>query len=371
MIVAGAIASRDFMPVHHDRDYANQQGAPDIFMNILSDTGYCSRFLTDWAGPDAMIQRLAIRLGVPVFPGHTLTYTGEVTAVERDGDETIIDVEFRAMNELGEHVGGTARSAAGRSRRDGRGLSGRAAIAGIGQTEFSKESGRTELQLACEAVLAALDDAGLDAADVDGLVTFTMDTSEEMEVARNLGMRELSMFTRVPYGGGASAGVVMQAAMAVATGVADVVVVLPRVQRALGQPLRRPRARRSPRCRCGSRGTRRSGCMTPAAWVAPARAPLHGDVRRDERGLRAHRGRRPDARRDQSRRVVLRAADHARGPPGLALDRRARAAAARLLPGERRRRRARRDLGRTRARPAPAARRSSRPPRRARRSTAR
>ena len=50
-VVAGAIASRDFMPVHHDRDYANQQGAPDIFMNILSDTGYCSRFLTDWAGP--------------------------------------------------------------------------------------------------------------------------------------------------------------------------------------------------------------------------------------------------------------------------------------------------------------------------------
>jgi acyl dehydratase len=108
-VVAGAIASRDFMPVHHDRDYANQQGAPDIFMNILSDTGYCSRFLTDWAGPDAMIQRLAIRLGVPVFPGHTLTYTGEVTAVERNGDETVVDVALRAMNELGEHVGGTAR----------------------------------------------------------------------------------------------------------------------------------------------------------------------------------------------------------------------------------------------------------------------
>src|SRR5262249_35458823 len=104
------------------------------------------------------------------------------------------------------------------------GLTGHAAIAGIGQTEFSKESGRTELQLACEAVLAAVTDAGLQASDVDGLVTFTMDTSEEMEVARNLGMREVSMFTRVPYGGGASAATVMQAAMAVATGVADVVV---------------------------------------------------------------------------------------------------------------------------------------------------
>ena len=107
-IVAGAIASRDFMPVHHDREYANQQGAPDIFMNILSDTGYCSRFLTDWAGPDAMITRLAIRLGVPVFPGHTLTFTGSVTALRPDGDVGVVDVELCAVNELGEHVSGTA-----------------------------------------------------------------------------------------------------------------------------------------------------------------------------------------------------------------------------------------------------------------------
>jgi acyl dehydratase len=107
-VVAGALASRDFMPVHHDRDYANQQGAPDIFMNILTDTAYCSRFLTDWAGPDAMIHRLAIRLGVPVHPGHTLTYTGEVTGVTREGGLAIIDVTLRAVNDLGEHVGGTA-----------------------------------------------------------------------------------------------------------------------------------------------------------------------------------------------------------------------------------------------------------------------
>jgi len=107
-IVAGAIASRDFMPVHHDRAYANSQGAPDIFMNILSDTGYCSRFLTDWAGPDAMVTHLAIRLGVPVFPGHTLTYTGTVTTLRREGDEGFVDVELRAINDLGEHVSGTA-----------------------------------------------------------------------------------------------------------------------------------------------------------------------------------------------------------------------------------------------------------------------
>lgn len=104
-------------------------------------------------------------------------------------------------------------------------LSGRAAIAGIGQTEFSKASGRTELQLACEAVKAALGDAGLSPADVDGLVTFTLDSSEELEVARNLGIGDLSLFSRVPYGGGAAAGTVLQAAMAVATGVAEVVVV--------------------------------------------------------------------------------------------------------------------------------------------------
>jgi len=115
-VVAGAIASRDFMPVHHDREFANQQGAPDIFMNILSDTGYCSRFLTDWAGPEAMITRLAIRLGVPVFPGHTLTYTGSIAALRDEGDTGVVDVELRAMNELGEHVGGTATLTLPRSR---------------------------------------------------------------------------------------------------------------------------------------------------------------------------------------------------------------------------------------------------------------
>jgi acyl dehydratase len=108
VIVAGAIATRDFMPVHHDREYARSQGAPDIFMNILSDTGYCSRFLTDWAGPDAMIRRLAIRLGVPVHPGHTLTYTGQVTAVRTEGDEDIVEIAFAAVGDLGEHVSGTA-----------------------------------------------------------------------------------------------------------------------------------------------------------------------------------------------------------------------------------------------------------------------
>src|ERR1700759_5497692 len=103
-------------------------------------------------------------------------------------------------------------------------LSRRTGIAGIGQTEFSKESGRSELQLACEAVKAAIDDAGLKPSDVDGMVTFTMDSSDEIEIARNVGIGDLTFFSRVHHGGGAAAGTVVQAAMAIAAGVADVVV---------------------------------------------------------------------------------------------------------------------------------------------------
>lgn len=103
-------------------------------------------------------------------------------------------------------------------------FSGAAAVAGIGATEFSKDSGRSELQLSCEAVLAALADAGLAPSDVDGLVTFTMDNSSEIAVARELGVGELRFFSRVSYGGGAGCATVQQAALAVATGVADVVV---------------------------------------------------------------------------------------------------------------------------------------------------
>ncbi|MGY6654459.1 lipid-transfer protein [Amycolatopsis sp. TRM77291] len=103
-------------------------------------------------------------------------------------------------------------------------LSGRAAIAGIGATEFSKDSGRSELRLAAEAVSSALKDAGLSPSDVDGLVSFTMDGNSEIAVARELGIPELKFFSRIHYGGGAAAATVQQAAMAVATGVADVVV---------------------------------------------------------------------------------------------------------------------------------------------------
>ncbi|MCL2614675.1 MAG: lipid-transfer protein [Nocardioidaceae bacterium] len=103
-------------------------------------------------------------------------------------------------------------------------LSGAAAIAGIGATEFSKESGRSELQLSVEAVQHALADCGLTPADVDGLTTFTMDSSAEIAVARELDIPELRFFSRINFGGGAACATVQHAAMAVATGVADVVV---------------------------------------------------------------------------------------------------------------------------------------------------
>ena len=101
-------------------------------------------------------------------------------------------------------------------------LSGKAAIVGIGSTEFSKASGRSELQLSVEAVQHALADCGLAPADVDGLTTFTMDTSSEIAVARELGIPELRFFSRINFGGGGACATVQQAAMAVATGVADV-----------------------------------------------------------------------------------------------------------------------------------------------------
>ena len=103
-------------------------------------------------------------------------------------------------------------------------LSGKAAIVGIGATDFSKNSGRSEPRLAAEAVTAAIADAALTPADVDGLVSFTMDTNTEIAVARASGIGDLKYFSRIHFGGGAACSTVQQAAMAVATGVADVVV---------------------------------------------------------------------------------------------------------------------------------------------------
>jgi acyl dehydratase len=106
-IVAGAIASRDFMPVHHDADYARAQGAPHMFMNILTTNGYVARFVTDWAGPEARLEKIAIRLGAPAIPGLVLRFSGEVSKREESGDESRLVVSVRAVNDLGEHASGT------------------------------------------------------------------------------------------------------------------------------------------------------------------------------------------------------------------------------------------------------------------------
>ncbi|CBL43750.1 conserved hypothetical protein [gamma proteobacterium HdN1] len=103
-------------------------------------------------------------------------------------------------------------------------LSNKSAIVGVGTTEFSKNSGRSELSLACEAVIDALRDSGLKPSDVDGMVTYTMDTNDEIEIGRAIGCNDLSFYSRVPHGGGAPTGCIEQAAMAIATGVAEVVV---------------------------------------------------------------------------------------------------------------------------------------------------
>jgi acetyl-CoA acetyltransferase len=150
-------------------------------------------------------------------------------------------------------------------------LKDRAAIVGIGATEFSKDSGRSEMRLAVEAVLAALDDAGLEPSDVDGMCNFVMDNNPVIEVNRHIGGGELRFFSRIHYGGGAGCGTIQQAAMAVATGVANVVV----CYRAMNE-------RSMQRFGTGVQGRARMttaesahfgwyapyGLLTPASWVA-------------------------------------------------------------------------------------------------------
>ena len=104
MIVSAALASRDLEPVHHDRDAANASGMKDIFLNILATNGLVIRYVTDWSGPDAVVRKSSIRLGVPHFAGETLTLTGSVSDVAPDGNVTI---DVRGANVRGDHVTGT------------------------------------------------------------------------------------------------------------------------------------------------------------------------------------------------------------------------------------------------------------------------
>ncbi len=106
LIISTAIASRDYQDVHHDRDLALQRGSKDIFMNILSTNGFVGRFVTDWAGPEALIKRVAIRLGAPNYPYDQMRMTGVVEGKETVGDEGVVELSVRGRNALGDHVKG-------------------------------------------------------------------------------------------------------------------------------------------------------------------------------------------------------------------------------------------------------------------------
>ncbi len=107
LIVSGAIASRDYQDVHHDVKLAAEKGAPDIFMNILTTNGLVGRYITDWAGPDCVLRKVAIRLGAPNYPGDVMTFSGEVVTKDLEQGDGVVGVKVAGTNELGKHVTGT------------------------------------------------------------------------------------------------------------------------------------------------------------------------------------------------------------------------------------------------------------------------
>ncbi len=107
LVVSGALASRDFTPVHHDKAAAQAAGMPDVFMNILTTNGLVGRYVTDWAGPNARIRNVQIKLGTPNTPGDTMTFNGSVSS--KEGDE--VTVELAGKNSWGDHVTASVRVA--------------------------------------------------------------------------------------------------------------------------------------------------------------------------------------------------------------------------------------------------------------------
>jgi acyl dehydratase len=105
IIVGGALASRDYTPVHHDRAAAQASGMSDVFMNILTTNGYVGRYVTDWAGPDAAIRKVAIKLGAPNLPGDTMKLRGKVAKVDAAAGQ--VEVEVAAKNAWGDHATGS------------------------------------------------------------------------------------------------------------------------------------------------------------------------------------------------------------------------------------------------------------------------
>ena len=106
LIVATAIATRDYQDVHHDKARAQELGSQDIFMNILSSNGLVGRYVTDWSGPESILKSIKIRLGAPNYPGDTMTLDGAVSRKWQADGENLLEIELAGKNSLGNHVTG-------------------------------------------------------------------------------------------------------------------------------------------------------------------------------------------------------------------------------------------------------------------------
>jgi acyl dehydratase len=106
-VIAGAIASRDFTPVHHDRNFAQSAGLKDIFLNNATICGLVGKYLTDWTGPEGELKEISFRIGTPCFPGDTMTMTGKVVKKYTDGGQHLVDVEYEFNVPQGRNCGGT------------------------------------------------------------------------------------------------------------------------------------------------------------------------------------------------------------------------------------------------------------------------
>lgn len=106
LIVASAIATRDYQDVHHDKARAQELGSKDIFMNILSSNGLVGRYVTDWSGPESILKSIRIRLGAPNYPGDRMTLDGAVSRKWQADGENLLEIELAGKNSLGNHVTG-------------------------------------------------------------------------------------------------------------------------------------------------------------------------------------------------------------------------------------------------------------------------
>ena len=108
LIVGGAIATQDFIPVHHNLPAAQAAGMPDIFMNILTTSGLSARYLSDWAGAGSRLEKITFSLLAPNFPGDVMVMRGEIVGLETRATGAGVTVDFSGSNRQGLHTAGSA-----------------------------------------------------------------------------------------------------------------------------------------------------------------------------------------------------------------------------------------------------------------------